>query len=253
MPPLVGRLRLGASLEIGYFAQVHDDLNMNNTVLDELLAHHAMLTSEARDYLARFLFTGDDVFKVVSALSGGERGRLALTLLMRQNVNFLLLDEPTNHLDIPAQEVLESVLSEFKGTILLVSHDRYLVSRLATQIWTLEKKRLHVFEGGYDEYLVKRERDALAQDATPTKAKARPRRERRRPAGDGKEQRLRQAAALEQTISDLETQLKVLSAELQAAGAAQQLDKVRQLGLEYSAMEMDLQRHLAEWSEVAGE
>jgi ATP-binding cassette subfamily F protein 3 len=251
MPPLAGSLRLGASLEIGYFAQVHDDLNMENTVLDELLAHHPMLISEARDYLARFLFTGDDVFKVVSALSGGERGRLALAILTRNKVNFLLLDEPTNHLDIPAQEVLEGVLSEFEGTILLVSHDRYLISRLATQIWMLEGNRLRVYEGGFDEYLAERERQALEKEG-----EARPQRVDRPPVRDGQRvqrQAVQRLAVLEQEISELEMQLAALGAELEKAGAGRQLDKVRQLGLEYSSAEAALQRHLAEWADLVDE
>ena len=253
MPPLAGKLRLGASLDIGYFAQVHDDLNMDNTVLEELLAHHPMLISEARSYLARFLFSGDDVEKAVGALSGGERGRLALALLMRKNVNFLLLDEPTNHLDIPAQEILETVLRDFDGTVLLVSHDRYLISRLASQVWVLDGDRLGVYEGGYAGYLAAREREELERSAARAEGtRSASRRKRRRPAADGRERRARQAA-LEQVISELETRLTALGAHLESAGTAQQLDRVRQLGLEYSAVEADLQRHLAEWSKVAGE
>ena len=149
--------------------------------------------------------------------------------------------------------MLESVLQNFNGTILLVSHDRYLVSRLATQVWVLEGDRLRVYAGGYDEYLAAREREGLRRSAVRAEevGSAR-RRERRQPAGDGRARQARQVT-LEQTISDLETQLAALSAELQSAGINQQLDKVRQLGLEYSAVEADLQRHLTEWSEVAGE
>src|SRR5690606_35827804 len=145
IPPLEGEVRLGASLHIGYFAQAHSQLNPALTVLDELLQRRDMQLSEARSYLAQYLFRGDDVFKRVSALSGGERGRLALALLSLEDANFLLLDEPTNHLDIPAQEVLQAVLEQFAGTILLVSHDRYLVNRLATQIWELHDDGLTVF------------------------------------------------------------------------------------------------------------
>jgi len=258
MPPLEGKLRRGASLDIGYFAQAHDDLNMESTALEELLIHHPMPTSEARNYLATFLFTGDDVFKPVSALSGGERGRLALALLMRQGANFLLLDEPTNHLDIPSQEVLERVLNEFDGTILLVSHDRYLVSRLATQIWALEGDRLRVFEDGYAEYLAARERDELALKAARAgeiKAKRQAARQKRRRPVDEQQvqarQAARRAATLEKAIAKLEAQLETLGAKLETAGAAQELDKVRQLGLEYSAVEADLQRYLSEWAEAA--
>ena len=130
----------------------------NNTVLDELLRHKQMLLGPARNYLAQYLFRGDDVYKPVRALSGGERGRLALALLALEGANFLLLDEPSNHLDIPAQEVLQEVLEQFDGTILLVSHDRYLIDRLATQVWELRDGVLHVFPGTYAEMLAARER-----------------------------------------------------------------------------------------------
>lgn len=251
LPPLAGNIRLGASLEVGYFAQVHDDLDMESSVLDELLAHHPMLTSEARDYLAKFLFVGDDVFKLVSSLSGGERGRLALAIMMRDKANFLLLDEPTNHLDIPAQEVLERVLSDFDGTLILVSHDRYLISRLATQIWALEDNQLQVFEGGYPEYVAQREKENLEREG-----KERSRREYRRPARDGQRRQREFAerlASLEQEISELEKRLVALGVALEDAGAGRQLDKVRELGLEYSSAEEELQRRLAEWARLADE
>ena len=112
-----------------------------------------MLEAEARAYLAKFLFRGDDVFKQVGVLSGGERGRLAMACLALQGANLLLLDEPTNHLDLPSQEILQRVLAEFGGTVLLVSHDRYLVDGVATQIWEVQpdKKTMRVFKGSYSE------------------------------------------------------------------------------------------------------
>jgi len=134
LEPLAGKLSLGASLHIGYFAQAQEALNPDATVLDELLRHKDMPISEARNYLARYLFRGDDVFSQVGTLSGGERARLALAILVLEQANFLLLDEPTNHLDIASQEILQSALEAFDGTILLVTHDRYLVDRLASQI-----------------------------------------------------------------------------------------------------------------------
>ncbi|HLY29352.1 MAG TPA: ATP-binding cassette domain-containing protein, partial [Aggregatilineales bacterium] len=130
-----GTSTLGAQVKIGYFAQAHELLTPTNNLIDELLTVKAMPISQARSYLAQFLFTGDDVFRPISTLSGGERGRVALAKLALDGANFLLLDEPTNHLDIPAQEVLQAVLSEFGGTILMISHDRYLIDALATQIW----------------------------------------------------------------------------------------------------------------------
>jgi ATP-binding cassette subfamily F protein 3 len=171
LEPLSGSIRLGESLKVGYFAQAHDNLAETNTVLDELRRHSDMEVAQARNYLARYLFREDDVFKQVSALSGGERARLALAILALDGANFLLLDEPTNHLDLPAQEVLQTVLENFDGTILLVSHDRYLVNRLATHIWDLRDGKLQVFKGGYQVYLDQRQstrKTAVGQRQTAT-------------------------------------------------------------------------------------
>jgi ATP-binding cassette subfamily F protein 3 len=158
--PLGGTLHLGANLKIGYFAQTHDSLNPAHRVIDALLARREMPLDEARTFLARYLFRGDEVWNPVGGLSGGERGRLALALLALDGANFLLLDEPTNHLDLPAQEVLQAGLERFEGTLLLVSHDRYLVDRLATQVWELRDGRLEVFSGPYQAFLAARARAA---------------------------------------------------------------------------------------------
>jgi len=155
IPPYSGKVQLGASLEVGYFAQAHEGLNPHKTLMMEIQSVAPnMLPAETRNYLAKFLFTGDDVFRKVGTLSGGERGRLALAKLSLSDANLLLLDEPTNHLDLPTQEVLESVLSDFPGTILLVSHDRYLIDSLASQIWEVDPhgKNLQVFKGSYTQY-----------------------------------------------------------------------------------------------------
>src|SRR6266498_1898495 len=138
LEPLAGEVILGSSLQIGYFAQAHEGLDPNKTVLEEIdSVMPNWLPGQIRDYLGKYLFSGDDAYKKVDMLSGGERGRLALAKLALQDTNLLLLDEPTNHLDIPSQEVLQSVLDAYKGTILLVTHDRYLVDALATQIWEI--------------------------------------------------------------------------------------------------------------------
>ena len=155
IPPLLGEVQLGASLEVGYFAQAHEGLRPERSLMEEIeAAAPQMRPGEIRDYLAKFLFTGEDVFKKVRLLSGGERGRLALAILALSSANLLLLDEPTNHLDLPSQEVLQAVLSGYAGTILLVSHDRYLIDGLATQVWEVlpEQGKLRVFEGTYSQY-----------------------------------------------------------------------------------------------------
>lgn len=153
IPPLRGRVDYGHTLKVGYFAQAHEQLDPTKKVLEEILSRFDIGENGARRHLAQYLFRGHDVFKKVSDLSGGERGRLALAILALEEANLLLLDEPTNHLDIPSQEILQEVLERFEGTILLVSHDRYLVSHIATQIWEIRDDMLNVHRGSYNDYL----------------------------------------------------------------------------------------------------
>ena len=167
LAPLAGTIEMGPKLQVGYFAQAHESLIADDTLLQALGRHKSMTEEKGRAYLSQYLFSGDDVYKPVSALSGGERGRLALALLALEGANLLLLDEPTNHLDLPAQEVLQDTLETFPGTILLVSHDRYLVNRLATQIWDVHSGHLDVYPGSYDDYMEKRK---LAGSGTKAKA-----------------------------------------------------------------------------------
>ena len=155
--PLKGEVWLGENVQLGYFAQAHEQLDLSLTVLQELRRHTSMNEGDARSYLARYLFRKTDVHKLVGALSGGERGRLALAILGLGTANFLLLDEPTNHLDIPSQELLQSVLESFAGTMIIVTHDRYLVDQLATQVWEIRAGHLHVYEMDYQDYLEQRD------------------------------------------------------------------------------------------------
>src|SRR6185295_5922073 len=139
--------------------------------LEEIMSASSMLPYQGREYLGKYLFSGDDAFKLVSMLSGGERGRLALAKLALQDTNLLLLDEPTNHLDITSQEVLQSVLDSYQGTILLVSHDRYLIDALATQIWEIDPDESHlsVFNGTYSQMKEerKKEEERVAMQQSP--------------------------------------------------------------------------------------
>ena len=248
LPPLSGTSRLGAAVQIGYFAQAHEGLNPDNSVIDELMTVRSLPISEARKYLAAFLFTGDDVFRPVRTLSGGERGRLALAKLALDGANFLLLDEPTNHLDIPSQEILQAVLVRFNGTILLVSHDRYLIDALATQIWDLQPDGMTVFDGTYQEYLQAREAERQAEreaKAAPS-ASTPPRRQNGQP-GLSERERNRRLAQIEQHIHALEIRLVDLSGELGAASTAGAVERVRELGEAYAAAEAELESAMAEW------
>jgi ATP-binding cassette, subfamily F, member 3 len=259
LEPLAGQVELGAGLKIGYFAQAHEQLKLENSVLDELTRHHQMMISEARDYLAKYLFFGDDVFKPVSSLSGGERGRLALAILAQEGANFLLLDEPTNHLDIPAQETLQEVLEQFDGTILLVSHDRYLVDRLASQIWELRDGRLHVFNGSYQELLAEREKATTAVVPVVTTPAALSEGKRPQLSNNELKKRAERLARMEQQINELEARLAELSDAMQQAGAqngshdqtGQPFDKIQRLGIEYTATERRLEELITEWEKFA--
>ncbi len=251
--PLEGELRLGASLKIGYFAQAHEKLNPEKSVIDTLIDYKHMLLGEARSYLAQYLFRGEDVFKPVHMLSGGERARLALALLALEGANFLLLDEPTNHLDIPAQEVLQEVLENFPGTILLVSHDRYLIDRLASQIWELRSGRMHVFGGNYTAFLAARERarDAAKQSATVTRTSTRQEQTQERRSKNEERKRERALAAKEAEIADLEQKLSQIEADLESASYAQELEKIQELTSAYAATQRALETSMEHWAELA--
>lgn len=149
-----GKVRYGSKLEIGYYDQEQHILNDANTIFDEISDAYPKLTNtRIRNVLAAFLFTGDDVFKTIGTLSGGEKGRVSLAKLMLSNANFIMLDEPTNHLDIPSREILEDAINNYEGTILYVSHDRYFIKRTATRILDLSAEGIVNYKGGYDYYL----------------------------------------------------------------------------------------------------
>ena len=247
---LAGLVQIGQNVKFGYLAQAHEGLDAENTVLDEILEVRNLPLEKARGFLGRFLFSGDDVFKLVGDLSGGERSRVALAKLTLEGANFLLLDEPTNHLDIASREILEEVLADFNGTILLVSHDRYLINALATQVWAIEDGELQVYDGNYSDYEEQRRRK---QEARGKRQEAR---SRTQEAGRKKQElkRKKQGARdkeLEEDIANLEAQLEALGEELVAASAVQDVESLRELGLEYQKVDEELQWLLAQWAEVS--
>ncbi len=209
----------------------------------------SMLLAEIRNYLARFLFTGEDVFSKVSTLSGGERGRLALAKLSLSDANLLLLDEPTNHLDIPSQEILQEVLADYQGTILLVSHDRYLIDALGTQIWEIEPDEgaLQVFEGTYSQYRAWMENQKTSAEALSRQA---PVPQKHRSAGIPIEEKRRRARLkeVEEHITLLEGHLAALSSQLENPPADPA--KVQRLGGEYVHVQSELDKLLHEWEEL---
>jgi ATP-binding cassette subfamily F protein 3 len=253
VPPLAGRVRIGASVCLGYFVQGHTDLDLEKTALETILDAKELKISQARDWLGRYRFSGDDVFKRVGDLSGGEQARVALAVLALQGANALILDEPTNHLDIPSQEVLQEVLGNFGGTLLLVTHDRYLIRRLATHIWAIEDGRLWEFKEGYDEYreweALQRQQKKLPSEGQPQVKTEREReREGRRAAEREAARQARRQAELEGAIQQLEARKMQLEAQLAAASEQQEIERVRQLGAEYAEVEVELDELLAAWA-----
>jgi len=259
-PPYTGKVKLGASLEIGYFAQAHEGLDPDKSLVQEIdsLAPR-MLPAEIRHYLAKFLFTGDDVFRKVRTLSGGERGRLALAKLSLSDANLLLLDEPTNHLDLPTQEVLESVLSAFPGTILLVSHDRYLIDSLGSQVWEVDPsgKTLHVFKGSYTQYkayMLKIQEQQAAQQGVGEASQA-------DSSGQASEEHVKKTlssfqrrkikkrqAEIESEVESIEARQEALSSVLE--NPPEDSGEVWQLGEEYVALQEKVDSLMGEWSEL---
>jgi len=245
IPPYQGEVSLGASLDVGYFAQAHEDLHMDWTLMQEIQANAPkLLPAEIRNYLGKFLFSGDDVFKTVNVLSGGERGRLALAILALKGVNLIFLDEPTNHLDLPSQEILQAVLADFNGTILLVTHDRYLLEALATQIWVVDavSKTLQVFKGGYTEFTIRRQTPPeLAAKEHILVSHPEP------PKTPGKKLNKQKLHELETRIHSLEAEIKTLEQNLKDP----ELDPeaVGELGKDYLFLQEQLDDMIKQWDE----
>lgn len=252
--PLGGNYQWGANVKIGYFAQAHETLVDTNTVLDEILSVKNLPISEARNYLAAYLFTGDDVYRPINTLSGGERGRVALAKLALAGNNVLLLDEPTNHLDIPAQEVLQTVLADYDGTILLVSHDRYIIDALATQIWHIQDGAMQIFKGSYAEYVAMQNTESSSETIEETSTASKKERGSTRksdivshPSGLNDFQRQKRLTELEALIHELEAKIEQLESEIAASSIEGQLEKVATLGQQYNELQQQLELYMEEW------
>ena len=252
LPPLAGDIELGASVKVGYYAQAHEMLDPADSVLNAILKVQSMPLSKARSLLGSYLFSGDTIDKPIGALSGGERGRVALAVLGLQGANVLLLDEPTNHLDLDSEEVLQDALADFEGTLLLVTHDRYLVDALATHVWAIEDNRLNVYEGNYSEFVAQREeaKARAARAEAESKAAVQTAKDKAKVKAvpdKGEKQRQKRAAELEAAIAEHETRLSELTRLLETAKP----DRVAALGSEYTRVEQTMQLLIDEWAAIA--
>ncbi|HEX7737040.1 MAG TPA: ABC-F family ATP-binding cassette domain-containing protein [Ktedonobacteraceae bacterium] len=261
--PLSGSMSLGHNVRIGYYSQTHAGLNFDNTIIDEI-RHISPLSEEgARSFLGRFLFSRDDVFKPIGALSGGERSRVALAKLTLQGSNFLILDEPTNHLDLQSRQFLEEVLGDFEGTLLFVSHDRYFVDSLATKVWIIEDGVLIPYLGNYTEYRTRKRplvldvpaplKSGAKEPPAPAKAAAAPVPAPAPARSNGKRSkgRTRGVEDVEKDIEKAETQVKLIEEKLAKAALKADAEQLKQLSTEHDQAKVRVDELLAEWEELA--
>jgi ATP-binding cassette subfamily F protein 3 len=251
---LSGTYRWGSKTNIGYYSQHLEDLDPRNEIINELrrVAESTVTDGALRGYLAKFLFVGDDVYKRVGDLSGGEKGRLALAKLIYSRVNVLVLDEPTNHLDIPSREALEDSLIEYDGTIIVISHDRFFLDKIAEQILALGKNaRYDLFDGNYSEYHEWKGRqvedETIEVEIAPVKD------EKPKASNKSKNEQIKlekKAAESEKEIARLEGRLKELTTQMsdpKISGSAEKLGKV---SAEYQQTEKTMNELFAEWEET---
>lgn len=251
---LDGESKLGAQVEIGYFAQAHEGLDPRKSIIDVIMEAGNMGIADARNFLGMYLFSGEDVFRDIASLSGGERGRVALAKLALSGANLLLLDEPTNHLDIDAQEILQAVVEGYEGTVLLVSHDRYLIDALATQIWAIRPREgVEIYKGTYSEYVSwrKQKEARLAEAQATSNGTSKGATYATKVRGMTPYQLKQRVVEVEAEIADLEAQMERIMAHIETASANGDANKVQTLGIEYNQTEHALETAMEEWSELA--
>lgn len=257
-----GSFSLGAKVQIGYYDQEHHVLHAEKTIFEEISDTYPTLTeTQIRNMLAAFLFTGDDVFKVISSLSGGERGRVSLAKLMLSEANFLILDEPTNHLDIASKEILEEALNSYTGTVLYVSHDRYFINQTATRILDLTNQSVVNYIGDYDYYLEKKEeltekyaptaQEATeeAKEETPSEGKLNWQQQKEEQARKRKQEN--ELKKVEKRIEELETRDKEIDDTLVLPDVCTNVGRCAELSREKDKIQAELEELYEKWEELA--
>ena len=259
IPPLAGTAKIGNRVQIGYFSQSYERLNAKQTIMDNFLTEYGFTDEQTRKLLGGMLFHGEDVFKEIGTLSGGQKARLVLLKLVLDGANCLLLDEPTNHLDIAAKETVEAALETFEGTVLLVSHDRYLVNEVAQRIWAIENGHIVDYKGNYDFYLAEREKVKKELPPEPVKETKNPEREKAitaETAHQSKEHRYspEEAAKLlpkvELSIREQEAMLKVLEKKISDPANQQDLATSSKMAQEYNEYKKTIDGLMNQWEEI---
>jgi len=261
LPADTCELRLGAKVHIGYYDQEHQVLHDEKSIFEEISDAYPTLTNtRIRNVLAAFLFTGDDVFKQISELSGGERGRVSLAKLMLSHANFLILDEPTNHLDIQSREILEDALKGYTGTVLYVSHDRYFINQTATRILDLTEGGLNNYVGNYDEYLEKKEHPSVSSSggfrtveevsAAPEKPAGKDDYLRQKEEQAKERKRQNQIKRLEERINEIEERLAELDELLGQSDIATNVSRLIEINTEHEELDEELLELMEEWESL---
>ena len=247
--PDEGKIRMGPTVKIGYLPQIIHFDHPERSLLDTMLYELDCTAQTARNRLASFKFRGEDVFKPVSALSGGEQSRLRLCMLMDEKINLLILDEPTNHLDIQSREWIEEAVEEYEGNLLFVSHDRYFNDRFATRVWVLEDGQVTDFRGSYGEYRAARERKQAQAVPAPAAAPAEKKEKPRRPGGTKNLEK--EVAAAERAVAKAEEQMYELG--LQIEEAASNYLKLQELYEQREALEEEILKLYGTWERLSAE
>ena len=256
-----GRFALGSKVQIGYYDQEHHVLHMEKTIFQEISDTYPTLTeTEIRNMLAAFLFTGDDVFKPISSLSGGERGRVSLAKLMLSEANFLILDEPTNHLDIASKEILEEALNSYTGTVLYVSHDRYFINQTATRIMDLTNQAIVNYIGDYDYYLEKKDemtriyapvQETAAQEVKENVSETKLTWQQQKEEQALKRKRENELKKVEARIEELEARDKEIDETMVLPDICTNVAECTKLSREKAAIAEELEGLYEKWEELA--
>ncbi len=247
--PSSGEYKIGSNIFIGYYDQIQENLDMNKTVFDEVYDEYPnMSVTEIRNALAVFLFRGEDVFKEIKKLSGGERARVELVKLMLKTANFLVMDEPTNHLDIDSREALENALSDYDGTMLMVSHDRYFINKLADRIIYMTEDGLESYNGGYDYFLEHRRTETVDKEKKEI-PKNIEYKEHKRLAAE-KRKIINRFKKVEENISSLEDEIEAKNKLFENPEIATDFVKANDLQKEIDTLESELEKYFSEWEEL---
>ena len=246
-----GEVKIGSNVDIAFFYQELDNLSLDKTVMDEIWDEFPKLEHfQIRKYLAEFLFVGDDIFKTIDELSGGERGRLSLLKIMLKGANFLVLDEPTNHLDIDSKEILEDALLKYEGTVLSISHDRYFLNKTVDKIFEMKEDGINIFLGNYDYYLEKTSESDLEEENFKTRTEIQKEKKEEREERQKNKVLRKKKEKLEEEIATIEEKLSTIDSKLADSNTYSDYQKANDLSIERESLANTVEELYETWMEL---